>query len=127
MGRIKDVIIIRGVNYYPQDSEVSVEQAHPAIRSGCVAAISINENEREKLVILAEVQRGRKWQERSSDSAEVIQNTILSHISKTLKLAASHIVLLQRGSLPKTSSGKLQRQRSKALYLSNKLKRWNKN
>ncbi|MFX5797509.1 acyl-CoA synthetase, partial [Acinetobacter baumannii] len=44
-GRLKDVIIIRGKNYYPQDIECSVEMAHPAVRKGCVAAVNFADSE----------------------------------------------------------------------------------
>ena len=54
-GRIKDLIIIRGRNYYPQDIELTVERCHPTIRVGCCAAFSIDVDGKEQLVVLAEI------------------------------------------------------------------------
>ena len=56
-GRAKDLIIIRGRNIYPQDIELTVERAHPAIRPGCSAAFSVEENGEERLVIVSEFER----------------------------------------------------------------------
>jgi natural product biosynthesis luciferase-like monooxygenase protein len=62
-GRLKDTIIIRGCNHYPQDIELTVEQSHPAIRNpNCTAAFSVDVEGEERLVVVAEV--GRRYMER---------------------------------------------------------------
>src|SRR5207237_6792848 len=56
-GRLKDLIIIRGVNHYPQDIEQTVQASHAALRPGCGAAFSVNDDGQERLVIAQEVHR----------------------------------------------------------------------
>ena len=56
-GRLKDLIIIGGRNLYPNDIELTVEQSHPAIRSGCCAAFSVDVADEERLIVAAEIER----------------------------------------------------------------------
>src|SRR4029453_7242743 len=56
-GRLKDLIIIRGLNHYPQDIELTVERSHPSLRPGCGAAFSVEVNGEERLVVVQEVDR----------------------------------------------------------------------
>src|SRR4029077_2284192 len=56
-GRLKDLIIIRGRNLYPQDIELTVERSHPALRPGCGAAFSIELGQEERLVVVHEHER----------------------------------------------------------------------
>lgn len=112
-GRLKDLIIIRGRNHYPQDIESTVEQSHPALREGCGAAFSLDVAGEEKLVITYEVKRSYL---RKLDVTEVIQ-AILKTILQTHELQSYAIVLLKTGSIPKTSSGKIQRHACKAEFL----------
>ena len=57
-GRIKDLIIVRGINHYPQDIERTVQAAHPALRANCGAAFSVaDERGEEALVIVQEIER----------------------------------------------------------------------
>lgn len=117
-GRLKDLIIIRGKNHYPQDIEFTVQHSHEALRKDCGAAFSIDENGEEQLVIIQEVKREFK---RKIDSAE-ISAIIKSAVSKEHQLVPSHIILIEPSSFPKTSSGKLQRRASKEQFLKNELK-----
>lgn len=117
-GRLKDLIIIRGKNHYPQDIEFTVQTSHEALRKDCGAALSIEENGEEKLVIIQEVKRDYK---RKIDKEEII-SIIRSAVSKEHQLVPAHIVLIEPSSFPKTSSGKLQRRASKELFLKNELK-----
>ncbi|PSF37401.1 AMP-dependent synthetase [Aphanothece hegewaldii CCALA 016] len=103
-GRIKDLIIIRGQNYYPQDLEQTVEQCHVAIRLGCCAAFSISEGE-EQLAIAAEIKRESIRQL----NLEEVLTAIRSAIAQEHGLQIHTILLLKQGSIPKTSSGKIQR------------------
>lgn len=120
-GRLKDLIIIRGTNHYPQDIELTVEQCHEAIRPGCCAAFSIDVDGEECLGIVAEIERRyrpRAYKNQDdSDRKENGQNKIIEEIYMAIKknvfnnheLQIHEILLLKPGSIPKTSSGKIQR------------------
>ncbi|GFE67448.1 AMP-dependent synthetase and ligase, acyl-CoA synthase [Chroococcus sp. FPU101] len=116
-GRIKDLMIIRGQNYYPQDLEQTVEQSHVAIRQGCCAAFSILETGEEQLAIAAEIRR----ESISQLNQEAVFTAIRSAISQKHGLQINTIVLLKQGSLSKTSSGKIQRHVCKNQFLENSL------
>ncbi|MBE9235316.1 AMP-binding protein [Anabaena aphanizomenioides LEGE 00250] len=116
-GRIKDLIVIRGSNHYPQDIELTVEQSHPSLRSGYSAAFAIDENEQERLVIVCEIERTYL---RKFDTDEVIR-TIRQAVSKEHELEVYAVVLLRTGSIPKTSSGKIQRRACLSQFLNNEL------
>jgi len=111
-GRHKDLIIIRGRNYYPQDLELTVEGAHPALEANAVAAFTVTQDDAEQLVIVAEIAR---TQVRTVDTAAVI-DTIRRAISQEYQLAVSAILLLRPGRILKTSSGKLQRRAIRQAY-----------
>lgn len=116
-GRIKDLMIIRGQNYYPQDLEQTVEQSHLAIRQGCCAAFSINIAGEEQLAIAAEVKRESI---RQLNEEEVL-NAIRSAISREHGLQTHTVLLLKQGSLPKTTSGKIQHHACKSQFQENSL------
>jgi fatty-acyl-CoA synthase len=105
-GRIKDLIIIRGANYYPQDIEWAVAEV-PGVRRDNVVAFSALRGETEVMVIAAEGN--------SSDAPE-LQRTIAARVGETCGVQPSHVAIVRVGSLPKTSSGKIQRLRTKRLY-----------
>ncbi len=102
-GRLKDLIIIRGLNHYPHDIELTVENAHPAIRPSSVAAVATDDDDDSRLVIVCEIERTAR-----EDVAEVIA-AIRREVSREHELHVSAIRLLKPGSVPKTSSGKIQR------------------
>ena len=117
-GRIKDLIIIGGVNYYPQDVEQVVERAYGDIQSGGVAAFAVTEGTTEQLVIAVELRREAvtrvsRYPQRLSEIARVVGEAV----SRTLEIAVSTVVFLRPGHLPKTSSGKVRRQESRKAYL----------
>ncbi len=112
-GRIKDVIIIRGKNYYPQDIENSVVESHPALRRGCCAAFSVLKENIEQVAILCEV-------EKLSNYNDII-HAITKSIARDYQLAIATIVLIRTKTLPKTTSGKIQRSLAREQLLSNKL------
>ena len=103
-GRLKDVIIIRGRNHYPQDIEHTTESSHIAIRPGCSAAFSIDHDGIEELVIVCEIER----EHRRANLTDVVEN-ILQTVSAQHELNVYAIVLIRPGTIPKTSSGKIQR------------------
>ncbi|VEP13142.1 Polyketide synthase family protein [Hyella patelloides LEGE 07179] len=117
-GRLKDLIIIRGRNYYPQDIEFTVDRAHEAIHAGCGAAFAIDIDGQEKLVITYEVKRTHI---RKLDTATVTK-TIRTAILQNHELNPHTIVLLKTASVPKTSSGKIQRHACKAGFIAGTLK-----
>ena len=104
-GRLKDMLIVRGQNLYPQDIERIVENEVEVVRKGRVAAFSINVNGKESIGIAAEV--GKKLQ--NLIPAEALINRIRKVVAETCQEAPQQVALLQPGTLPKTSSGKLQR------------------
>ncbi|MEM8533214.1 MAG: aminotransferase class III-fold pyridoxal phosphate-dependent enzyme, partial [Chloroflexota bacterium] len=110
-GRLKDVIIIRGRNHYPQDIEHTTEQSHIAIRPGCSAAFSIDNDGTEELVIICEIER----EHRRANLADVVE-TILQVVSEQHDLSVHAIVLIRPGTIPKTSSGKIQRRACRTLF-----------
>lgn len=117
-GRLKDLIIIRGNNHYPQDIELTVEHSHPALRPGCGAALGIERDEEERLVIVQEVER----QSLRSLDVEEVGKAIRKAVSEQHGLHISAIVLIKTGSIPKTSSGKIQRQACRAGFLDQSLR-----
>ncbi len=120
-GRIKDLIILHGVNVYPQDVELTVQQSHPRLRPDCGAAFAVESDDREKLVVVQEVER------RKQGNLEVVFDAIRRAVSSEHEMATDAIVLVRAGSIPKTSSGKIQRHACRAGYLDGSLKvvsRW---
>jgi acyl-CoA synthetase (AMP-forming)/AMP-acid ligase II/acyl carrier protein len=116
-GRIKDTIVIRGRNYYPQDIEREVEASHPLLRPGCSAAFSLEVNGSERLVAIAEVERSYKSRGEPGETIAEIIAAMRSAVMESDELSIYGIVLLKQGSLPKTSSGKIQRYLCKSLFL----------
>ena len=117
-GRAKDLLIIRGRNYYPQDIELTVGNAHEAISLGNAAAFSLDVDDREQLVIVQEVQRTHM---RKLD-AEAVFDAMIASIASECELQAYDILLVRPGQVLKTSSGKIQRQANKQAYLSESFK-----
>jgi acyl-CoA synthetase (AMP-forming)/AMP-acid ligase II len=112
-GRIKEVMIIRGCNYYPQDIEFTVEHSHPAIHTAAGAAFSVDVDRAEKLVIVQEVRRSSL---RNLSVHEVIAH-IRQAIAEQHQLQTFSILLVKPGSIPKTSSGKTQRYACREMFL----------
>ena len=115
-GRIKDLIIIRGRNHYPQDIELTAERSHPALRPGCGAAVSVEVAGEERLVVVQEVER----QHRTVD-VEAVADAVRQAVAQAHELSVYAVVLLRHGSIPKTSSGKIQRHACKAGFLDGSL------
>ncbi|MFF4728154.1 fatty acyl-AMP ligase [Streptomyces mirabilis] len=115
-GRLKDLMVIDGRNHYPQDLELSAEMSHGALRPGCTAAFSVDGGvEGEQPVIVAETAP-----DAAADS-ERITEVIRSAIGEAHGLAVRDVVLVHPGTIPKTSSGKIQRHASRAAYLADAL------
>lgn len=114
-GRLKDLIIIRGLNHYPNDIELTVEKSHEAIRPGCGAAFTVESGEHAKLVIVYEIDRRQKGE------MEAIFDAIRRDVSREHELIVDSIVLVKAGSIPKTSSGKIQRHACRNAFLADSL------
>jgi acyl transferase domain-containing protein/acyl-CoA synthetase (AMP-forming)/AMP-acid ligase II/pimeloyl-ACP methyl ester carboxylesterase/acyl carrier protein/NAD(P)-dependent dehydrogenase (short-subunit alcohol dehydrogenase family) len=116
-GRIKDLIIIRGRNHYPQDIELTVDRSHPAIRPAAGAAFAVEIDGEEKLVITQEIQRSALRELDTEAVVKAVRQAVLQHH----ELTPYAVILLKTGSIPKTSSGKIQRHACKAGFLDSSL------
>ena len=107
-GRIKDMIILRGQNYYPQDIENVVERASGHIRGNCVAAFQINEDSEPALAIVAEVK-----------NPKVVPDArkIASAVRNYLNVETALISFIAPRAIPRTSSGKIMRHKAKQMWL----------
>ncbi|TRT82519.1 MAG: fatty acyl-AMP ligase [Microcystis aeruginosa Ma_AC_P_19900807_S299] len=116
-GRLKEIILIRGRNNYPQDIEYTVQNSHPALRPSCGAAFTVEVKGEERLVVVQEVER--TWL-RKIDIDEV-KRAIRKAVVQEYDLQVYAIALIRTGSLPKTSSGKIQRRGCRAKFLEGSL------
>ncbi|MCC5669557.1 AMP-binding protein [Nostoc sp. CHAB 5784] len=116
-GRIKDMIIIRGKNHYPQDIELTVQKSHPALRPNCGAAFSVEIKGVEQLVIVQEVERSYL---RQLEIDEVVR-AVCQAVSEQHQLQVYAVVLLKTATIPKTSSGKIQRHACRDGFLNGSL------
>jgi acyl-CoA synthetase (AMP-forming)/AMP-acid ligase II/acyl carrier protein len=116
-GRLKELIIIRGRNHYPQDIEWTVQASHAALRAGGGAAFSIEVNGVERLAIAQEVERSFLRQL----PVEEVFSAMRRAVSEHHQLQISAIALLKPGSIPKTSSGKIQRTECRARFMAESL------
>lgn len=115
LGRIKDLIIIDGANHAPQDIELTVERSDDRIRPGCCAAFSIEEDQQEKLVIVYEIREGISEAELPAVHQSILGN-IRRAVSREHNLRLHDALVLEPRSIPKTSSGKLQRFACRQLF-----------
>ena len=116
-GRIKDIIIIRGQNHYPQDIELTVEKSHPALKINSGAAFAVDDRGSERLVVVQEVKRTYL---RQLDTRAVVKS-INRAIAAEHNVQTYATVLVKTGSIPKTSSGKIQRYACKAEFIAGSL------
>jgi len=117
-GRIKDLIIIRGQNHYPQDIENTASQSHVALTGVAGAAFSVNQHGEEQLVLVHELSR----EHRSVSSTAVLRALRLA-IAHEHELNPLEIVLVRPASIPRTTSGKVQRFLCRESYLAGELQR----
>ena len=114
-GRLKDLIIIRGLNHYPQDIESSVERSNAALRAGCGAAFAIEFAGEERLVIVQELDQ------RKQPDVNAVLEGIRAAVAAEHELQVFAICLIKAGRIAKTTSGKIQRRACRAAFLSGKL------
>ncbi len=109
-GRAKDLIIIRGRNLYPQDIELTAQRSHSSLRSGANAAFTVEVNNEDRLVVVQELEFRAK-----PNLAEVV-NAIRQAITEEHEVQVYGVVLIKPGSIPKTSSGKIQRRATRTQF-----------
>jgi acyl-CoA synthetase (AMP-forming)/AMP-acid ligase II len=111
-GRRKDVVIVDGVNHYPEDVERTIEGLHPDLRPGCGGSFGIETPGSEALVVVWELRRGRTEVERTSIAA-----LIRSAVARLHAVSVDDVVLTPPGHVPRTESGKVRRFECRRLYL----------
>jgi acyl-CoA synthetase (AMP-forming)/AMP-acid ligase II len=117
-GRIKDLIIIRGINHYPQDIENTMQECHPALRPHCGAAFQVlDEDEQEQLIVVQEIERSHRQQ---ADQGKILA-AIREAITREHDISPREIVLIRPGTLPQTTSGKIQRNLARQMFLAGSL------
>ena len=112
-GRFKDMIIIRGHNYYPQDIEATLQSIDRSLRFGYSAAFSIDFDNREKIVVLQEVDKRHIPRVDMTDLLSRAKKALTSELAVDIDT----IGLLRQGALPVTTSGKVQRHRCREKFL----------
>ena len=100
MGRIKDMLIVRGRNHYSEDIEATVQK----ITRGRVAAIAVSHEQTEQLVTIVELKNGN-----NTDELTLVKSDVIAAISRAHGLQVADIVLVEPGSIPTTTSGKIRR------------------
>ena len=112
-GRLKDLIILGGRNYYPQDLELAAERSHPGLRPGHAAAFAIEQDHgSERLAIVLEVTRHHRESEN-----EAVFLAVRRALAEREGVLPDLVVLVRQNSVPRTSSGKVQRRATRALLL----------
>jgi alkylation response protein AidB-like acyl-CoA dehydrogenase/acyl-CoA synthetase (AMP-forming)/AMP-acid ligase II/acyl carrier protein len=111
VGRIKDLLVMRGVNYHPEDIEHTVEQAVPGLRLGAVAAFAVDTGSAETLVLA--VENGGP----DAVAPEHLRELAVGAVNAEHELPVGDLVVVRRGSLPKTTSGKIRRSACRDAYL----------
>ena len=110
-GRLKDLVIVHGRNHYPQDIEATVARSHPGLRAGWSAAFAVGEGPEQKLVIVLELERHQR-----AEAAQVF-GEVRRDVGREHELVVDSIVLVRAGSIPRTSSGKIQRHACRDAFL----------
>ncbi|MEM7482576.1 MAG: amino acid adenylation domain-containing protein [Acidobacteriota bacterium] len=119
-GRLKDLIILRGRNHYPQDIELTAETSHRALRPGCSSAFGVTVDDEERLAIALEV-RPEVAEKGDRETLAGIVETVRRAIVAGHQVDPHRVVLLAPRSVPKTSSGKVQRRLCRARLLADEL------
>jgi acyl-CoA synthetase (AMP-forming)/AMP-acid ligase II/fatty-acid desaturase len=112
-GRLKDLIIIRGRNHYPEDIERTVFASNAALRSGCCAAFAVDVDGEERLVVVQELSR----EFRDDFDEDKIRGDVMEAIAAVHQVRLHALVLIAQGAIPKTSSGKIRRRACRAAFL----------
>ncbi|MER6030038.1 fatty acyl-AMP ligase [Streptomyces sp. NPDC001851] len=111
-GRLKDVIIRRGRNHYPQDIELSAESSVPGLHPNCAVAFSVDDGAQERLVVVIEAD-GRVIR---APGEQTVRERVREAIRENHRLDTDDILVVRRGALSRTSSGKVQRRACRKRY-----------
>lgn len=114
-GRVKDLIILRGRNLYPQDIELTAERSHPSLRTGSGAAFTVDVSDEVRLVVVQELEF------RHRPAPEQVSQAIRRVIAQDHEVQVYAVVLVKPGTIPKTSSGKIQRRACRTQFLAGEL------
>lgn len=117
-GRVKELIILNGVNHYPQDIEYCAQQFAPALQALKAAAFGISHPEGEKVVLLLEVPPGM-----DAEARQMLRMGVMMQLRQAQDVVLADLVLVRPGGIPRTSSGKVQRLLCRTLYESGALTR----
>jgi len=118
-GRLKDVLIIRGQNHYPQDIEETVQAVDPAFRNDSGAAFQVEGDGGERLIIVQEIDRaGRPL------DPDALARRIRTAVAERHGIDIDEVVLVRNGTLPKTTSGKVRRHACRSAYEASRLSCW---
>jgi acyl transferase domain-containing protein/acyl-CoA synthetase (AMP-forming)/AMP-acid ligase II/acyl carrier protein len=114
-GRLKDVIIVHGSKYLAEDIELSLNDAHPALRAGGCAAFPVEAADGERAGVVCELR------DPSVEDAQSVIDAVREAIAEHLELDVHMVALVERGSVPKTTSGKVRRRECRRVYLDRQL------
>jgi amino acid adenylation domain-containing protein/non-ribosomal peptide synthase protein (TIGR01720 family) len=114
-GRVKDLIIVRGTNYYPEDIEAAVQDGDSRLRRGSGAAFAVDDGGEERLVVVFELERG------ADAELEAVAQAVRRAVSERFELEVYAVALIAPGTLPRTSSGKVRRFECRARFLEQRL------
>lgn len=126
MGRLKDLIIVRGRSYYPQDIEDAATKSDPRLRPGCLAAFEVTDGGEQRIVPVAEPSKSA-WGSAADVDGETVDEIWQSAREGVMHdpgLPLTELVIIERGETPKTSSGKIQRRATRDAYLDGELTIW---
>src|SRR5687768_8974158 len=115
-GRLKDLIILRGRNHYPQDIEQTMQECHASLKPNGGAAFSVEIAGEERLVVVQEIEA------RAKTEAPAIMQAIREVLAEEFEIQPAAVLLIRSGTLPKTSSGKVRRATCREDFLTNRLR-----
>jgi 8-amino-7-oxononanoate synthase len=115
-GRGEDLIIVRGLNRYPHDIEATARMSHPLLEVGYGAAFAVDDNGSQRLILAQEVKHDGKI------DLKLVLDAVRMAVLDEHDLALDKIVLVRSGTIPKTSSGKVQRRACRGAFLRGELK-----
>lgn len=120
-GRLKELVIVAGRKYFPQDLELAAASSHDALKVDASAAFAVEADDHEQLVMVHEVARPKRH-----DLDEIVR-CVRQAIQQQHAISPQNVVLVENGALPKTTSGKLQRTACRRMFVEGRLaplKQW---
>ncbi|WP_444431525.1 hypothetical protein [Rhodobacter capsulatus] len=118
VGRLKDIVIIRGAKHHPEDIEAAATRAHPAL-SATAAAFAVPQDGAEALVVVQEVRRGHQ----ADPALDLAAQAVTAAICEGFGVRPFEVVLVRPGTLPRTTSNKIRRGACRAAHLAGELAR----